>query len=379
MPVNRYHLVLLLLLVCGSCIEPYEPEINESQDVLVISGVVTDQPGFHYVTVSSSAPYNLPEVRPVSGCVVTVEDESGQLRVYEEQAPGLYEVNLESSFLGVGKSYSLYVVTPNGGEYRSEYDTILICAPVDTIFYEVQSQGTSDPAVTNYGIQFYNNLEGADGEARSFRWILTETWEYNSPFSADVIFDGHGYGFYPGYEMNFCYMTQQLNSLYTASTQALADNRLNKNALNYVSNQSPRLSYQYSLLIEQQSLTSEAYTYWDKMKTNSNGGGLYETQPSSTIGNIYNITRPDEKVLGCFYATQVKSKRIIVENTFDFDVTHFKCRLDTIYSLDDLGSAFPYYGISMGQPPPGPPWMTGANQCFDCQLYGGSTVKPEYW
>jgi hypothetical protein len=379
MPVNRYHLVLLLLLVCASCIEPYEPEIKDSQDVLVISGSVTEQPGFHYVTVSISAPYNSPEVRPISGCVVSVEDESGELRVYEEQAPGLYEASLESSFLGVGKSYSLYVLTPNGGEYRSEYDTMLICPPVDTVFFEIQSQGTSDPDVTNYGLQFYNNLEGIDGAASSFRWILTETWEYNAPFSADVIFDGHGYDFYPGYEINFCYMTQKLNSLYTASTQALAENRLNKNALNYVSNQSPRLSYQYSLLIEQQSLSSEAYTYWDKMKTNSSGGGLYESQPSSTIGNIYNINRPEEKVLGCFYATQVKTKRIIVENTFDFDVTHYKCSLDTIYSLDDLASDFPYYGISIGQIPPGPPWLFGSKMCFDCQLYGGTTEKPDYW
>ncbi len=379
MPVNRTHLVLLLLLVCGSCIEPYEPVINDSQDVLVISGAVTDQPGFHYVAISSSAPYNVPEVRPISGCVVSVEDELGDIRVYEEQEPGLYEVNLDRAFLGVGKSYSLYVVTPNGGEYRSKYDTLLLCPPVDTIFYEIQSEGTSDPAVTNYGLQFYNNLEGVDGGARNFRWVLSETWEYTSPYYPDVIFDGHGYGNFNGSEVNVCYMTQSINNLYTASTQALADNRLNKNALNYVSNQSPRLSYQYSLLVEQQSLSSEAYTYWDKMKVGASGGGLYETQPSSTIGNIYNVSRPEEKVLGYFYATQIQSKRIVVENEFDFDIDHFNCTLDTIFSLGELGTIFPYLGFSIGEMPPGPPWLTGSTQCFDCQLYGGSTEKPDYW
>lgn len=379
MPVNRYQIFLLLLLVCASCIEPYEPEISESQDVLVISGSVTDQPGFQYVTVSVSAPYNSPEVRPVSGCVVSVEDESGTQRVYTEQEPGLYEANLESSFLGVGKSYSLYVVTPNGDEYRSEYDTILLCPPVDTVFYEIQSEGTSDPDVTYYGLQFYNNLEGVEGGARNFRWVLTETWEYTSPYYADVIFDGHGYGNFNGAEVNTCYMTQSIDNLYTASTQTLAENRLNKNALNYVSNQNPRLSYQYSLFIEQHSLSLEAFSYWDKMKAGASGGGLYETQPTSTIGNIYNINRPEEKVLGCFYATQVQSKRIIVENTFEFDVNHFTCTLDTIYSLNELGSIFPRLGISIGMMPPGPPWLLGSYQCFDCQLYGGTTDKPDFW
>jgi hypothetical protein len=379
MPVNRTHLVLLLLLVCGSCVEPYEPVITESQDVLVISGSVTDQPGFHYVAISSSAPYNAPEVRPISGCVVSVEDELGNMRVYEEQEPGLYEVNLERAFLGVGKSYSLYVVTPTGGEYRSKYDTLLLCPPVDTIYYEIQSQGTSDPEVTYYGLQFYNDLEGVDGGARNFRWVLTETWEYTSPYYADVIFDGHGYENFNGSEIYFCYMTEGINSLFTASTHALADDRLNKNTLNYVSNESPRLSYQYSLLVEQQSLSSQAYTYWDKMKVGASGGGLYETQPSSTIGNIYNVSRPEEKVLGCFYATQVQSKRIIVANEFDFEADQFTCTLDTIFSLGELGTIFPYLGYSIGEMPPGPPWLIGSTQCFDCQLYGGTTEKPDYW
>lgn len=379
MPVNRSHIVLLLLLVCGSCIEPYQPEINESQEVLVVSGSVTDQPGFHYVTISMSTPYNSPEVKPFTGCVVSVEDEEGDVRVYIEQEPGLYEANLERSFLAVGKSYSLYVLTPGGDEYRSEYDTILQCPPVDTVYYEIQSQGTSDPEVNYYGLQFYNNLEGVEGGARSFRWVLSETWEYTSPYYADVIFDGHGYDNFNGSEINRCYMTQDIKSLYTASTQALAENRLIKNTLNYVSNQSPRLSNAYSLLVEQHSLSLEAFSYWDKMKVGASGGGLYETQPSSTIGNIYNINRPEEKVLGFFYATQIQSKRIIVENTFEFEVDRFSCTLDTIYSLNDLGSLFPYLGYSIGMMPPGPPWLTGSTQCFDCQLYGGTTEIPDYW
>jgi hypothetical protein len=379
MPVNKSHFSLLLLLVCVSCIEPYEPEINESQDVLVISGVVTDQAGFQYVTISTSAPYNAPEVKPLSGCVVSVADESGNIRVYTEQEPGLYEAYLENAFLGVGKSYSLHVLTSSGGEYRSDYDTMLICPPVDTIYYEIQSQGTPDPDVNYYGLQFYNDLMGVDGGGRSFRWVLSETWEYTSPYYADVIFDGHGYDNFNGSEINVCYMAQVVNTLYTASTQALVNNRLNKNALNYVSNQSTKLSYKYSLLVEQQSLSFEAYRYWDKMKVGASGGGLYETQPSSTIGNIYNVSRPQEKVLGCFYATQVQRKRIIVENDFDFEVDRFRCALDTIYSLGELGPIFPYYGKSIGPMPPGPPWLVGHFQCFDCQLYGGTTEKPDYW
>ena len=99
MPANKYHSLLVFLLALASCVVPYEPEINETQEVLVISGSLTDKAGFHYVSVSLSAPYNEPELKPLEGCVVSVEDERGDLRVYHEQIPGLYEILLGSDFL----------------------------------------------------------------------------------------------------------------------------------------------------------------------------------------------------------------------------------------------------------------------------------------
>jgi hypothetical protein len=380
MPVNKYHILIFFLLAGVSCIVPYEPEINESQEVLVISGVITDKPGFHYVSVSLSSPYNTPELVPVPGCIVSVEDEAGDQRVYHEQIEGLYEIFLDPDFLGVGKSYSISVLTPSGEEYRSDYDTLLACPPIDTIYYELQSQGTADPELTYHGLQFYNDVVGGEDVARSFRWRLEETWEYTSPYTADAIFDEDGFRAFFGTPIYRCYMKLRVRELYTASTQALEENRINKNALNYVSNQSPRLSNQYSLLVEQQSLTNSAFAYWDKMRTSaSEGGGLYDTQPSSTIGNIYNIHKPEEKVLGCFYATQTQEKRINVVNEFDFQVENYKCVLDTVYSLDEYSDLYPYYMISIGMMPPGPPWLHGEQQCFDCRRYGGTTTKPEFW
>lgn len=371
---------MVLLLACASCIVPFEPELYESQEVLVISGVITDKSGLHYVTISLSAPYNEPEVKPVTGCIVSVEDETGDLRVYHEQIPGLYEIVLEPDFLVVGKSYSLSVLTPAGSEYRSDYDTLLACPPIDSLYYELKSKATSDPEITYYGLQFYNDLVGNGDVARSFRWRLEETWEYISPNTADAIYDEEGFRGFDGTPFGTCYMTTRVRDLYTASTHGLTENRINKNALNYVSNRSPRLSFKYSLLVEQQSLSTGAFAYWDQMKTSASaGGGLYETQPSSTIGNIYNTHRPEEKVLGCFYATQIQEKRINVRNEFEFEVERYRCNLDTIYSLDEYNDRYPHYMRSIGQLPPGPPWLYGEQYCFDCRRYGGTITKPDFW
>ena len=101
MRVSKYHILVLLSLVCSSCIEPFQPVIEESQEVLVINGVITDRPGIHQVTISRSTPYNDPLFNPVSGCVVRVEDDRGNIAVYEETDLGIYEANLNASFLDI--------------------------------------------------------------------------------------------------------------------------------------------------------------------------------------------------------------------------------------------------------------------------------------
>lgn len=380
MRVSKYFVSILISLVYSSCIDPFQPVIEESQEVLVINGVITDRPGMHQVIVSRSSPYNDPVFMPVSGCVVRVEDDRGNMAVYSETEPGIYGSYLDASFLEVDRSYSLYVITTGGKTYQSDYDTLLACPPIDSIYFEVKSQGTSDPEKTLHGIQFYNNVTGTITTSRNFRYLLNETWQYTSPHVAAFIWSGGPV--LPNYtdSIHTCYMSNSILELFSASTRSLSVNDLKRNPLNYVSNETPRIMIRYSLLVEQQSLTNEAFHYWEKMKAQSgDAGGLYESQPSSTTGNIYNINNPEEKVLGCFYATQQQRKRLVVDNDFDFVVPRYTCELDTVNSISELKTDFPYYLISINEMGVGPPYLWGNQSCFDCRLYGGTTEKPDYW
>lgn len=380
MPVNKYLLYLLLLLLSHSCIEPFQPEIAESQEVIVINGEISDRPGNHRVTISQSSAYNDPSFIPFQGCVVRVEDDLGNIEVYLETDPGIYESYLDEAFLEVNRTYSLKVTTPSGSEYQSSYDSLLACPPIDSLYFEVKSEGTPDPEVNLHGIQFYCDLNGTESVSRNFRWKLNETWQYEAPSYGLEIWWGDVVEFFSTEPFRVCYMSDPVDELFTGSTRALSQNLLRRNSLNYVSNETPRILRKYSLLVEQLSLTNEAFDYWDRMKSqSSDAGGLYETQPSSTTGNIYNVNQPEAKVLGCFYATQKQSRRITVENTFDFDIPRYTCSLDTAYSVADLGANFPYYLISISPMGVGPPWLYGDHYCFDCTKYGGTTEKPYFW
>ena len=383
MPANRYYIILLLLLMmCKACIEPYEPIINETQEVLVIDGMITDRPGRHQVTVSLSTPYGDPEFKPVGSCVVSVQDNLGNIEYYTEdwQTEGVYEAWLDEPFLGLDKVYSLQVITSSSRVYNSDYDTLLSCPPVDSVYYTQQVSSGADPDDIWHGLQFYNDVRGFDGGTRNYRWKATATWKYRSPYTATYVrYQGMDLPYLED-TVSICYLTETIEKVYAASTHLLSENNIYRNKLHYVSDQTPRLAVRYSLLVEQYSLSDQAYTYWEKLAAQSaNSASLYETQPSSSQGNIYNANGSSEKVLGCFYATQIQEKRIFVDKEeLDFPVGTYTCRLDTLYDNNSFNYDDYYYLFSLRDFGPGPPWLS-RNICFDCTERGGDNDIPDFW
>jgi len=379
---KAYTIFILVLVACASCITPFEPEIQESEEVIVINGMITDEPGLHNVEISRSAPYGDPSFTPMNGCVVTVTDETGDLVQYDQSGPGKYSAVIPASFLGVGKAYSLQVNTPEGEEYRSDYDTLLACPPIDSLYYEIETKGTSNPEISYEGIQFYSDMTGTASTAKNFRWLLEETWEYRVPNIGEYVFDGQELRNHLTDYMSICYKSDTIQEVYTATNRLLSVNVRRRTPLNFISSESPRLKIKYSLLVSQQSLTKQEYIYWSNLGSQANEvGGLYQTQPHSAIGNIYNTQSPEAKVLGCFYASQQQIKRETVINHFKFHIPEVPfCALDTLIgSFHLMGVLYPYYLIPVTEMGAIGDYLYGTQDCFDCRVKGGAIERPDYW
>ncbi len=347
----------------------------------MISGNITDRPGQHIVEISRSSPYDEPKFIPVSQCEVQVEDNNGTAVSYSEYSPGLYRSILDESFLGLNKAYRLLVRTPDGQQYQSAFDSLLPGTAPDSIYYEVKTLKSTDSRVIQYGLQFYLDVRGGNNASRNYLWKLNETFEYNSIYLIEYIWDGKSLQEFdhPNDSLYTCYRTQPVNEFHTASTRHLVTNELNKYPLNYVSNQTVKLRRKYSLLVMQYTLSNDAFLYWEKMKNQvTETGGLYEAQPSGSTGNIININDHTEQVLGYFFASQVLEKRILVKYKFDFPVKNIYCPLVTAFTVEELGNEF-YYLISLLKPRSGPPYGYSHPSCFDCTLRGGTTKRPPYW
>ena len=373
--------ILALCLLCASCVEPYEPLLEESQEVWVISGMISDSPGRHEVKISLSSPYSYPEFQGVEQCLVNVSDQHGNMIHYSDEGDGVYAVDLPDSFLKVGDAASLFVLTPEGREYRSSYDTLLSCPELDSVYWELQYKGTSDPDKSLAGIQFYLDMSGDPDDSRNIIWRVDETWEFWASLMGNKIMrERHRVEPFLTRDIFNCWDSQPLDHIFIQSTRNLTSNELRRVPLNFVSNQTERLQITYSLFVRQQALSLEAYEYWQRVnKQAAEGGGMYEEQPASVAGNIYPVNDAEEKVLGFFYASQVQEKRLYLHNNglFEFYIPNVQCNfkpMNTLWGQEDV--KYPIYIFDPGNFQPS---FWGPEECFDCRLQGGDTIRPIPW
>ena len=384
MPVSKNIIIPFFIFIgLGGCIEPFTPNIDESEESLVIEGQITDKEGDYYINISRSAPYNDPHKIPEPDCQVEVVDNYGNtFEFYESSDSGVYSQWLPKDFLNIGTQYKVKITTADGENYESEFDELSSPSPpIDSIYYEIETRETYNPDKPLDGIQFYLDLNAPDDFSRNYRWELEETWEYEAKYRIQYYYDGTVHLIDDPFFLFRCWRTDPIQKIYTSTTRYLAGNTINKFPLHYVSSLTNRLKIKYSLLVKQYSLSNEAYDYWLQIQLQSQeSGGLYETQPAY-IGNISNVNDNKEVVLGFFNASSVTEKRIFVSESFNFKIWDANCDLDIIFNTRHLSryTIYPLYMISLNAMGVGLPYGVGRGICFDCRASGGKTQKPDFW
>jgi len=138
--------------------------------------------------------------------------------------------------------------------------------------------------------------------------------------------------------------------------------------------------------VKQYSLNEEEYAYWEKLQnTIEQVGSLYDMTPESFPSNILCIERPEEKVLGYFSVSGVKSKRIFIKDQFRGIVDLYTdCANAVIGPVETPAPANLTLGINAWviidhrEPPPPYRIITFIKGCADCTSRG-TTVEPDFW
>ena len=371
-PLQRIVLMSLLVL-SNSCITPFIPKTNEDKKILVVEGLVTDQPDTTIIKLSKSLPLGTSSISsPVQGCLVTISDDLGNTFVLTETIGGTY-VTDPSEFQGrIGRIYTLHISTNsdnNNLSYQSSPVEMKYVPPIDSLFYEKVTIQENNGTVSQEGCQVLLNTHDPGNQTKFYRWEYSETWEFMLPYTVPN---------------QVCWLYNNSDIINIKNTSALDEARINRYALNFISNLTDRLRIKYSILVKQYSLNEEEYQYWEKLQNiTEQVGSLYDLTPSSIPSNVYCLNDPNENVLGYFSVSASTSKRLFIKDHFAGIYTPYTngvCIDDTIFGSGPIQSLNTFVWVIVDQPfpPPGYKVTTRVRGCYDCTVRG-TNVPPSFW
>lgn len=354
MIVKSIHLRFLLLLVglATACVDEIDlPAAEGNLEKLVIQGkLMLGTPSRVEVNISRTADFRAsatPET--VDGAAVTLAGDEGSRFALIPAGKGNYFLDMAAG-IAVGRSYQLQVQLQDGNIYESTWEPLLPVPAPDSLSYrvivreELNSSGNIDDVPY---VQFFATtpvrVPGAEDKS-NLRWdcegifILPET---PPP---------------PGPQIWIrCYATQPLNlDEITLFEGAEANGDLLLDHLLFEEKIDHRFNLGYYLTAYQQSLSPGAFTYLDQVNTVvRRNGGLFDVPVGPINSNLHNVDRPDEEVLGYFYAVAVDTIRRRIDIPFELRPPYL---CDPVFADPDFSF------------------------CSDCLLWPRSFLeKPDYW
>jgi len=373
-------LVVMLSLLAGSCVTPYEADTEEEPDLISIEGSLIKGDAEQRVTITRTTSLHRPMFLSVPGCQVTVIDELDNSHEFREIEDGVHTAFIPDEQLVIGRHYKLRVITPAAEVYESDYEPLNGGIEVDSVYHEVEQRVDATTGEQYSGVQFFLDLKAAESESRYFRWRLEETFEFTSfgPISYFYM-DESLTPVYPAdsWAVYRCWKSEEVEGLYLSSTLNLTVNEKKKIRLNFVSDRTEQLRVLYRLQVSQYSLSEDAYHYFEYNRIAAQeSGGLYTSQPRQPLTNIQNTGDDTERVLGYFWVSTRTTKQIFLETPEGMEVDPEYCHYAEFSPMEDGEGPFPVYiyedlerGIK----------YTSKLYCFDCTMRGGVNVKPGNW
>jgi hypothetical protein len=373
MKIIKSLIIVVIILFATGCVSKFMPEIDENRELLVVEGMITDQPETNRIRLTKSLPLGKKaNIKPVPGCTVTITDDLDNLWILKETGNGYY-VTDSLQFIGiVGRKYKLHIQSngklPNNYSYESVPMELKPVPEIDDLYWErVQIEAETSQSPPKEGCRIYLNTKDESGECQYFRWDYTETWEIRLPYDVPN---------------KICWATNKSTGIMIKNTGLLSESTVNRYPLTFVSNETDRLEDKYSILVNQYSVNEAEYEYWDSMqRISEQTGNLYDITPASMQGNIYCVDDPDETVLGYFSVSAKASRRIFIEDFFTGLVNLYSdCVLAIIPGRQPIPNLGIYVWVIVDGSNDMPPYMviTDKKGCADCTVRG-SKIRPDFW
>jgi len=375
----KYILYIIAVISLTTCKTPYTPApITAVNNYLVVEGFINISDSTYINLSRTVGVMSASTVHPELKAIISIESNTGGSYPLSELGNGVY--GGPNYNLSAANQYRVRIKTSNGNTYTSNFVQTSIAPPIDSVIWQAQGDG----------LHVSINTQDAKNSTKYFRWDYYETWEFYTFATSSAIYNGVTLvPRTPAQQNHHCWGYDSNASVLLASTATLSNQDIALNEpITFIPISSEKLSWEYSILVKQYALTTDAYEYWTLLKKNTEQlGSIFDAQPSASIGNLQNVNNPAEPVIGYISAGTVSQTRIFINRYtqlpqpyyvayFDNDpYNQYSCNLDT-----GLPPASAIWGLKpeiiaatgtdgSGYEPPA---------CADCTLRGSST-KPSYW
>jgi hypothetical protein len=373
-------LILCLLLSLSSCVDKYQPNVIATpQRYFVVDGLINLR-GVTTVKLSYTRSLTSTAAPVEAKATVRIQDDAGASYPLTEQAAGTYTSGALT--LDATRRYQLRVRTAAGREYASDLVRAKLTPPIDRVHW----------AMERNGVQLYVDTHDATNNTRYYRWNYTETWRFSTPNYSEFEFVNGAMQRRPD-NIQDCWRTEASTSISLSNTARLSQDVVSKFPLVLHPGNSYHFRFKYSILVQQYAQTAEEYTYWEKLRKNTESlGTLFDPLPTQLTGNVHCLTDASELVVGYVGASSMTEKRLFIDHT-EFPATanfltgyENECEVhDTIPSKHNpvsfaVGFTREYMPLneilnSLGMPTS---YTRSTTLCADCRLRG-TNVKPSFW
>ncbi len=311
---------ITMILVTGSCIEPFQAETLGLENVLVVDARLTDEVKKHQILLSRARPFDKDNIIPERNAEVSIVENSETSYAFEEMNPGHY-VSTMTFGAKTNQSYQLKITTSDGS-YASTMETMPQNVPIANLDIK---RGTNDLGEDGVVVVLDNTSLG--NQPRYFRYDYEESYKIVAPnwdpFEFEIIdsvacTDGDAFEvrIKPKHSLKgqTCYGQQSSTKIILASTANLDGNTVSDFRVHFVNRENYILTHRYSILVNQYTQSVDAHSYYQGLQAFSTSESVFsEIQPGFLPGNIFSETDTAEKVVGYFETAAVSSKRVFFD------------------------------------------------------------------
>lgn len=387
----------VILMLCFSCVEPYEIQTEIFEDFLVVEALLTDKVMFQEISLSRT--FRLEDGVPVveRNANVSIIDDMNFEYTFNEVEHGKYISEVEFSALP-DRKYTLLITVSSGKKYSSTQEKLVEGDVVDFNIYAqniVNNDGLDGVAI------YYENSEQGNEDSRYFRFEYVETYKIVPPYWYHeylLVNPDESLSLVPkeNEDGKVCFSSVESNEIILRNTSEYALNNIEPFMIKFNEQENPKIQSRYSLLVKQYLISREAYTFYETVKDFSESESvLSETQPGTVIGNLYSVDNLNEPVIGFFEVAKTLERRIFFNYTDFFeDAPPFFLR-PYFYSCELIAPSIQPNGLqelslaemieaglvivfaeNFGEG--GPYQVVIPPECGDCSVYAVIEV-PDFW